>query len=230
MLNNAEARGVVAPVIEPVARALLRLGLSADMVTIIGATITVVSALVLIPQGRFIPAFLIVGFFIAMDVIDGTMARLSGTQGPYGAWLDATLDRVADVAVFGGLLWWAAMHSDTLTTTLAWICLAGAVAISYAKARAEAVGATANGGIAERAERLMVVGVGAILYSVGLDWGMTLALGILAVLVVITVVQRAVDVRSQLRPAGGAAAATTTSTELPTADGSGEASGPVEGQ
>jgi CDP-diacylglycerol--glycerol-3-phosphate 3-phosphatidyltransferase len=172
------------------------------MVTVIGAAITVASALVLIPQGRLLPALLIVGFFIAMDVIDGTMARLSGSQGPYGAWLDATLDRLADVAVFGSLVMWAAWHSDTLTTYLAWACLAGAVAISYAKARAEAVGATANGGIAERAERLIVVGVGVILYSFGLDWAMTLALGVLAVLVVITVIQRALDVRSQLKPAG----------------------------
>jgi CDP-diacylglycerol--glycerol-3-phosphate 3-phosphatidyltransferase len=201
MLNNADARGVVAPVVEPVARALLRVGLTADMVTIIGATITVVSALVLIPQGRFIPALLIVGFFIAADVLDGTMARISGTQGPWGAWLDATLDRVADVAVFGGLLWWAAQHSDTPTTVLAWICLAGSVAISYAKARAEAVGATANGGIAERAERLIVVGIGAILYSLGAGWAMTAAFAVLAVLVVVTVIQRALDVRSQLRPA-----------------------------
>lgn len=226
MLNNAEARGAVAPVIEPVARALLRIGLSADMVTVIGATITVVSALVLIPQGRFIPALLIVGFFIAADVIDGTMARLSGTQGPYGAWLDATLDRVADVAVFGGLLWWAAQNSDTMTTTFAWICLAGAVAISYAKARAEAVGATANGGIAERAERLIVLALGAILYSAGLTWGMTLALGVLAVLVVVTVVQRAVDVRSQLRPANGSPAtpaAPAPSTEPPASDPGGPA-------
>ena len=206
MLNNAETRGVVAPVVEPVARALLRIGLSADMVTVIGCAITVVAALWFIPQGRFIPALLIVGFFIAADVIDGTMARLSGTQGPYGAWLDATLDRVADVAVFGGLLWWAVRTSDTLTVVLAWICLAGAVAISYAKARAEAVGATANGGIAERAERLIVVGVGAILVSFGVDWGMTAALGLLSVLVVVTVVQRAVDVRSQLRPASAPSA------------------------
>jgi CDP-diacylglycerol--glycerol-3-phosphate 3-phosphatidyltransferase len=228
MLNNAEARGVVAPVIEPVARALLRIGLSADMVTVIGATITVVSALVLIPQGRFIPALLIVGFFIAADVIDGTMARLSGTQGPYGAWLDATLDRVADVAVFGGLLWWAAQNSDTMTTTFAWICLAGAVAISYAKARAEAVGATANGGIAERAERLIVLALGAILYSAGVDWGLTVAMGILAVLVVVTVIQRAVDVRSQLRPAaaGTAAAGLDAPTDPPAPD----APGPVAGQ
>ena len=91
-----------------------------------------------------------------------------------------------------------------------WIRLAGAVAISYAKARAEAVGATANGGLAERAERLIVVALGAILYSAGVDWGLTAALGILAVLVVITVIQRAVDVRGQLRPALSAAASSTT--------------------
>jgi CDP-diacylglycerol--glycerol-3-phosphate 3-phosphatidyltransferase len=204
MLNNADARGAVAPIVEPIARGLLRIGLTADTVTIIGATITVVSALVLIPQGRFIPAVLILLLFIAGDVIDGTMARLSGTQGPWGAWLDATLDRVADVAVFGALIIWASWHSNTATTLLAWVCLAGAVTISYAKARAEAVGATANGGLAERAERLIVAGIGALLYSFGLDWGLTAALAVLAVLVVITVIQRALDVRSQLRPARSA--------------------------
>ncbi|MCU0301565.1 MAG: CDP-alcohol phosphatidyltransferase family protein [Candidatus Nanopelagicales bacterium] len=218
MLNNAEARGFVAPVVEPVARALLRTGLSADAVTVIGAAITVTAALWLIPQGRFIPALVIVSFFIAADVLDGTMARLSGTQGPYGAWLDATLDRVADVAVFGGLVMWAAWHSDTLTTYLAWACLAGAVAISYAKARAEAVGATANGGIAERAERLIVVGVGAILYVLGVSWAMTLALGVLAVLVAVTLVQRALDVRSQLRPTAAVAPAPGASEDQGTPD------------
>jgi CDP-diacylglycerol--glycerol-3-phosphate 3-phosphatidyltransferase len=207
MLNNSDARGVIAPVVEPIARAFLRIGLSADAVTVLGTAITVTSALWLIPQERFLPALLIVTFFVAADVLDGTMARLSGTQGPYGAWLDATMDRVADVAVFGAIVMWAAWRSDALTTYLAWACLAGTVAIPYAKARAEAVGATANGGIAERAERLMVLGVGAILHMLGVSWGMTAALGILAVLVVITVVQRAVNVRSQLRPAGAAAAA-----------------------
>ncbi|MCU0284526.1 MAG: CDP-alcohol phosphatidyltransferase family protein [Candidatus Nanopelagicales bacterium] len=216
MLNNADARGVIAPVVEPIARALLRIGLSADAVTVIGTAITVTSALWLIPQERFLPALLIVTFFVAADVLDGTMARLSGSQGPYGAWLDATMDRVADVAVFGSLVMWAAWHSDTLTTYLAWACLAGAVAIPYAKARAEAVGATANGGIAERAERLIVVGLGAILFMLGLSWAMTAALGVLAVLVTITIVQRAVDVRGQLRPAG---AATTTAPQAPDAPG-----------
>ena len=199
MLNNAESRGAIAPIVEPIARALLRARVTPDMVTLTGTTLTVVTALWLIPQGRFIPAVVLLLVFTMADVLDGTMARLSGSQGPWGAWFDATLDRVADGAVFGGLLIWAAWHSDTLTTVLAWVCLVGGTVISYAKARAEAVGATANGGIAERAERMIVVGVGAILYQF-VDWGITLAVAVLAVLTVVTVFQRGLDVRRQLKP------------------------------
>ncbi|HYN56195.1 MAG TPA: CDP-alcohol phosphatidyltransferase family protein [Motilibacterales bacterium] len=206
MLNNADARGVLAPVVEPIARGLLRMRITPDMVTLAGTTLTVLTALILIPQGRFIPAVVLLFLFISADVLDGTMARLSGTQGPWGAWFDATLDRVADGAVFGGVLIWAAWHSDTLTTMLAWVCLVGGVVVSYAKARAEAVGATANGGIAERAERIILLGLGAILYQF-VAWGMSAAIAILAVLTVITVFQRGLDVRSQLKPLNGQQAA-----------------------
>jgi len=204
MLNNSDARGVIAPVVEPIARGLLRLHITPDMVTLAGTTLTVLTALILIPAGNFIPAVLLLFLFTSADVLDGTMARLSGTQGPWGAWFDATLDRVADGAIFGGVLIWAAWNSDTPTTILAWVCLAGGAVVSYAKARAEAVGATANGGIAERAERMIILGLGAILYQF-VDWGMSLALAILAVLTVITVFQRGLDVRSQLKPLNGQA-------------------------
>jgi CDP-diacylglycerol--glycerol-3-phosphate 3-phosphatidyltransferase len=206
MLNNSDARGVIAPVVEPMARGLLRLHITPDMVTLAGTTLTVLTALILIPAGHFIPAVLLLFLFTSADVLDGTMARLSGTQGPWGAWFDATLDRVADGAIFGGVLIWAAWNSDTPTTILAWVCLAGGAVVSYAKARAEAVGATANGGIAERAERMIILGLGAILYQF-VDWGMSLALAILAVLTVITVFQRGLDVRSQLKPLNGQASA-----------------------
>jgi CDP-diacylglycerol--glycerol-3-phosphate 3-phosphatidyltransferase len=206
MLNNSDARGVIAPVVEPIARGLLRLHITPDMVTLAGTTLTVLTALILIPAGNFIPAVLLLFLFTSADVLDGTMARLSGTQGPWGAWFDATLDRVADGAIFGGVLIWAAWNSDTPTTILAWVCLAGGAVVSYAKARAEAVGATANGGIAERAERMIILGLGAILYQF-VDWGMSLALAILAVLTVITVFQRGLDVRSQLKPLNGQATA-----------------------
>lgn len=202
MLNNADARGVIAPVVEPIARGLLRMKVTPDMVTMTGTILTVLTALILIPQGRFIPAVILLFIFTSADVLDGTMARLSGTQGPWGAWFDATLDRVADGAVFGGVLIWAAWNSNTPTTILAWVCLAGGAVVSYAKARAEAVGATANGGIAERAERMIILALGAILYQF-VDWGMTAAVAILAVLTTITVFQRGLDVRRQLKPLNG---------------------------
>jgi CDP-diacylglycerol--glycerol-3-phosphate 3-phosphatidyltransferase len=209
MLNNADARGVIAPVVEPMARGLLRMKVTPDMVTMTGTILTVLVALILIPQGSFIPAVILLFIFTSADVLDGTMARLSGTQGPWGAWFDATLDRVADGAVFGGVLIWAAWQRDvptaflaTATTILAWVCLVGGTVVSYAKARAEAVGATANGGIAERAERMMILGVGAILYQF-VNWGMTLAVAVLAVLTTITVFQRGLDVRRQLKPLNG---------------------------
>ncbi len=205
MLNNTDVRGVIAPVVEPIARALLRMRVTPDMVTLTGTTLTVLTALILIPAGRFVPALLLLALFVSADVLDGTMARLTGTQGPWGAWFDATLDRIADGAIFGGLLIWAALHVDTLprmTTMLAWVCLVGGAVISYAKARAEAVGATANGGIAERAERMILLAVGAIAQQF-VDWGMTAALAVLSVLTVITVFQRGLDVRSQLKPLAG---------------------------
>ena len=206
MLNNADARGVIAPVVEPMARGLLRMRVTPDMVTLTGTTLTVLTALILIPQGRFIPAVILLFIFTSADVLDGTMARLSGTQGPWGAWFDATLDRVADGAVFGGVLIWAAWSGRPTrldaTMLLAWVCLVGGTVVSYAKARAEAVGATANGGIAERAERMIILAVGAILYQF-VNWGMTAAVAILAVLTTITVFQRGLDVRSQLKPLNG---------------------------
>lgn len=205
MLNNDQARGAIAPIVEPIARGLLRLRVTPDMVTMTGTVLAVTVALVLIPRGDFIPAVIALALLTTSDLIDGTMARLSGTQGPWGAWLDATLDRVADGAVFGGLLLWASWTArDAWTTAMALICLVAGQVISYAKARAEAVGATANVGIAERAERMMIAAVGALAVGFGLSWGLAAALTVLAVLNIITVFQRAIAVRRQLKVAPAA--------------------------
>ena len=123
-----DARGIIAPVVEPIARACCASGDTPDMVTLIGAAITVTSAILLIPRGHFIPAIIILLFFLFGDVLDGTMARLSGHAGPWGAFLDSTLDRVADGAVFGAFLWWCGRERRRqLTVVLAWLVLAGAV-------------------------------------------------------------------------------------------------------
>ena len=206
MLNNADVRRAISGAVDPVARGLLRIGVSPDAITIFGATVTSVTALVLLPQGEFLWALLIIGVFAFSDLLDGTMARMRGTSGPWGNFLDSTLDRVTDGAIFAGLLWYGVAEDQTVTALAAAICLIAGFTISYSKARAESVGATANVGIAERAERLIVAGVGVLLTGLGLEWALPVFLTILAVLCVITVGQRVLVVRRQLVPVGGATA------------------------
>lgn len=203
MLNNPAARKVSSAVLEPVARLLLRLRISPDAVTIIGTVGACTGALVFIPRGEFIPGVLIVVAFAFSDLLDGTMARLSGTAGPWGNFLDATLDRVADGCVFGALVLWAATTGNPWIIGAALASLIGGQVISYSKARAEAVGATANVGIAERAERLILALGAAFIAGFGVPYILPIALGILAVLSVVTIVQRMVVVRRQLRAAPG---------------------------
>lgn len=198
VLNNQGVRSVVAKVIDPLARGLLKLGVTPDMVTFVGAAGTSVAALWFFPRGEFVAGVLVILLFIFSDLLDGTMARMRGSAGPWGNYLDSTLDRLADGAIFGGLLIYFAARGDSLTTAAVWVCLVGGFTISYAKARAESVGAEANVGIAERAERLIVALLAALLTGLGLDWALPVAMPVLAILVVITVGQRFARVRNQL--------------------------------
>ncbi|MCF8526602.1 MAG: CDP-alcohol phosphatidyltransferase family protein [Candidatus Nanopelagicales bacterium] len=203
MLNNPAARKVVSGVIEPTARLLLRMHISPDAVTIVGTLATVTVALVCLPQGWFVAAVLIIAVLAMSDLLDGTMARLSGTSGPWGNFLDATLDRFADGAVFGGLALYGAFNDQPWITAAALLALVMGQVTSYAKARAEAVGATANVGIAERAERLLIVGAAVLLAGLGVPYVLPAALWILGGLGLITVAQRVATVRRQLHPGSG---------------------------
>lgn len=199
MLNNPAARKVVSGVIEPPARLLLRLRVSPDAVTIAGTVLTSAVALALLPQGRFIPAVVIMLVLSMSDLLDGTMARMAGTSGPWGNFLDATLDRVADGAIFGGLALYGAFQNQPWITAAALLALVTGQVTSYSKARAEAVGATANVGIAERAERLIIAGVAALLAGFGVPYVLPVALWVLGFLGLVTVAQRIWTVRQQLK-------------------------------
>jgi CDP-diacylglycerol---glycerol-3-phosphate 3-phosphatidyltransferase len=199
VLNNPAARKVMRGVIEPPARLLLRLHVSADAVTIAGTVLTVAVALILLPQGQFIPAVIILALLGMSDLLDGTMARLSGTSGPWGNFLDATMDRLADGAVFGGLVLYGALNDEPWVTAGALLALVTGQVTSYAKARAEAVGATANVGIAERAERLILAGIAALLAGFGVPYVLAIALWVLGLLGLVTIGQRIWTVRAQLR-------------------------------
>lgn len=200
MLNNPAARKVMSGVIEPPARLLLRLHVSPDAVTIVGTVLTAAVALVFLPQGWFVAGVLIMVVLGMSDLLDGTMARMAGTSGPWGNFLDATLDRIADGAIFGGLALYGAFHDQPWLTAGALLALVTGQVTSYAKARAEAVGATANVGIAERAERLIIAGIAALLAGFGVPYVLPVALWVLGGLGLITVAQRIWTVRDQLHP------------------------------
>ncbi|NAZ87064.1 phosphatidylinositol phosphate synthase [Kineococcus indalonis] len=193
------ARDFAARVFTPPARLLLRLGVGPDAVTIAGTAGVVVSALVLYPLGHLFWGSIAVTFFVLSDTVDGIMARTLGRSGRWGAYLDSTLDRFGDAAVFGGLVvWFARGGGSPLTAGLALLCLVLGSLVSYAKARAEGLGFTANVGIAERSDRLVAVLVGTALVGLGVPRPfLTVVLALLAVASLVTVVQRMAAVRHQ---------------------------------
>lgn len=202
---NRYARAFATRIITPIARAFLRLGLGPDTVTWIGTIGVCVGALVFFPRGEFVAGVLFITFFVLFDLLDGTMARLSGRTSPWGAFLDSTLDRIADGAVFGGLmLYYARQPDESLTTWAALFCLVFAFVTSYARARAEGLGFTgANTGIAERADRLGVVLVFTFLTGL-LGWNhdvLGVILWLLAAASAFTVGQRMLGVHREIRGA-----------------------------
>ncbi len=189
------ARLATAGAVEPVARGLLRLGVSPDLVTITGTVGVVAGAVVFAARGHLLPALLVVGACAFTDLLDGTMARLRGRSSRFGALLDSTMDRIADGAIFGALGYWYATIGDRPTVAAALMCLVGSQVISYVKARSQSLGIPCDVGIAERAERLILVGVGALATIVGVDWALPAALWLLVGLALVTIGQRVWHVR-----------------------------------
>jgi CDP-diacylglycerol--glycerol-3-phosphate 3-phosphatidyltransferase len=142
----------------PFVNVFLRLGISPDAVTLVGTAGVSVGALAFFPRGHLLVGVLFITVFIFSDLIDGAMARLSGSSSSFGAFFDSTLDRVADGAIFGGLiLYFAGPGESYLYLCLTLYCLVMGSVTSYARARAESLGMDARGGIAERADRTVAI-------------------------------------------------------------------------
>lgn len=203
-------RSVMTRIVTPLAAFLLRRGVSPDAVTIAGTLGVVVTALWLFPLGHLLTGALVITFFVLSDLVDGVMARASGRAGPWGAFLDSTLDRFADAAIFSGILvYLAGRGDDQIGAGLALTCLVLGSVVPYTRARAEGLGMTASVGIAERADRLTLVLTAAALVGLGLPAAvLTVVLGVLAVASAVTVVQRMTTVRRQVRAASRPAEAT----------------------
>src|ERR1700712_2073433 len=151
----------------PFVNLFIRLGISPDIVTLVGTVGVVAGALVFFPQGHLFAGVLFITVFIFSDLIDGAMARKTGRVSTFGAFFDSTLDRIGDAAIFGGLvLYFAGPGDNYLYLCLSLYCLVMGAVTSYARAKAESLGLQAEGGIAERADRTV-----AILLATGLsDW------------------------------------------------------------
>jgi len=195
-------------VFAPIGNFLLRHGVSPNAVTFVGTIGVCGGALVCFPQGWLLAGVLVITLFVFSDMIDGYMARTSGQVSLFGSFLDSTLDRIGDAAIFGGLaMYYVGPGDDTGWAALAIYCLAMGSVTSYARAKAESLGMQAKVGIAERADRLVailaVTGLADLLRLLGVDdrvmWLIPIGLSLLAVASTITVAQRIYVVHLQSR-------------------------------
>lgn len=197
-------RGITRALFTAPARGLARIGVTPNMLTVAGTVATITVAVLTLPQGHFVLGPVLLALVLIGDSFDGILARLTGTSSAFGAFLDSTMDRLADGAVFGSLAVWAALYLQagplrTWTIAIAVTTVVLAAAVPYARARAESVGATAAVGIAERTDRLVVTAVGVLAVGLGAPvWVLTAALALVAVGSLITVIQRVTTVYRQL--------------------------------
>ena len=173
-------------IVSPIGKVLVRLRVTASMITMLGLVVAIAGAVVLANGHPLTGAFLI-ALGGGIDGVDGTVARLTGTVSRRGAFLDTMSDRVGETAMFAGVAWFVA--DDPLLVLLAIISLGNSMLIPYARAKAEAEGLDGKGGIMGRAERIILFC--ALLAPVGWDWwGAEVMLWPMAILTGITAAQR----------------------------------------
>ncbi|MBE2997429.1 CDP-alcohol phosphatidyltransferase family protein [Nocardiopsis sp. HNM0947] len=190
---------MVSRVTAPLGRSLARIGLTPNIVTLIGATGVIASALYFYPRGHLYAGSVVITVFALFDMLDGAVARAKDTASEFGAFLDSSLDRVADAAIFAGLMWWfIAEGDDPVLAGLTLFCMISGFMVSYVKARAEGLGVNCDVGVAERTERLVVILVAAGLGGLGVPYVLAGGLWLLAGMSLLTILQRLVETRARL--------------------------------
>ena len=204
-------RPAIARLLRPIGNALAKTPITPNALTITGTIGMSAGALALFPTGHLFAGTMVCTGFVFTDMLDGTLARIKGTTGPFGAFLDSTLDRVADAAVFAGLAAWFVLggHSKLLAAVAVY-CLVAGILVSYAKARAEGLGLRCDVGIAERTERLLIGLVAAGLAGLGVPYVLPAGLWLLAAASTVTFGQRVLAVHrsAALAPASTASVST----------------------
>ena len=185
----------VTRIISPVARFFLRIGLTPNSVTAIGALCVVGSALYFFPQGEFFVGTLVISVFMLSDLFDGAMARIS-SQGAskWGGFLDSTVDRISDSSILLAVSIYLIEQNDQLSIVYL-VALITGMLIPYIRAKAESMSIECSGGIAERTERAIIVLVGTGLHGLGVSYSLAISAWLLAILGLITTCQRLLIVK-----------------------------------
>ncbi len=175
----------------PVARGLFRLGASANQISVGGFALNVATA-GLVATDHLVAAgvlYLIAG---TLDLLDGILARLTGTPTRFGAFLDSTIDRVSEGVVFAAIGYRFALEGAAINSGVVVLALLGSFLVSYTRSRAEGLGVECKVGITTRAERVVLVAIGLVAQL------LTQAIYLVALLTAITVVQRVLRIRREL--------------------------------
>jgi CDP-diacylglycerol--glycerol-3-phosphate 3-phosphatidyltransferase len=199
-------RPFFARLFNPIVQGLARTPVTPNMITVAGTVGVSAAVLSMFPIGWLFPGAATATVFTFMDMLDGQLARIKGSSGKYGAFLDSTMDRLGDAAVFGGITIWF-MRTDHLLGVVSLFCLAGGMSVSYVKARAEGLGLNADVGVIERPERL-IIGLTSIgLSGLGIPYVLPIGMWALAAGTAVTLFQRmrAVYVDAKAKAAQSAA-------------------------
>jgi CDP-diacylglycerol--glycerol-3-phosphate 3-phosphatidyltransferase len=160
-------------------------GITPDTLTLTGLAVTVVAA-VLIGLGLLIPGGLVLLFAGLFDILDGAVARVTNRVRPFGAFLDSTTDRYAEIVTYTALLYYFVTRSGgQLPAMLVIVALGGSLLVSYVRARAQSLGFTCDGGLLARPERVVITVIGLVVPHLLIP-----ALWVLAVLTNLTALQR----------------------------------------
>lgn len=190
-------RKVTAGLLEPVVSFLARIGVSPDMLTVLGMLLHFLFAW-LIATGQFLWAGILIMIFVPMDALDGALARKIGRKGTFGGFLDSTSDRIAEIILYSGYISWFTQQEDFLAVTAAYAAVAGSLMVSYTRARAESLDYNCKVGIFSRVERYVVI-VASLVLSAFVPALAAVGLYILAVGTWFTVGQRVYHVWKQAK-------------------------------
>ena len=195
---SASLKPAITRAINPIARGALRLGLTPNAVTAIGALGVVFSSLYFYPRQEFFWGTIAISIFALSDLFDGAMARISQKGASrWGGFLDSTIDRITDSAIMVGLT----IDLLNIDDPLAPIALAALVAgglVSYIRAKAESLNIECSGGIAERTERLILALTAIGFDGLGVPYALTIGIWLLLILATVTVAQRILIVKAAI--------------------------------